>query len=46
MHNELDLLNDEVEDLEGEIFTKQQVFKKLLVNMYSFEGSDREDEDD
>ena len=46
MHNEVDLRNEEVEDLEDKIFTKQQVFKKLLVNMCSFEGSDSEHEDD
>jgi len=45
---EVEFLNDEIQDLEEELYTQEQVFKKLLVNMCTAtdEGSDCESEDD
>ena len=45
---EVGFLNDEIQDLEEELYTQEQVFKKLLVNMCTAtdNGSDCESEDD
>lgn len=43
---EVEVLNAEIQDLEDELFTQEQVFKKLLVNMCTptDDGSDYEDD--
>jgi len=45
---EVDFLNDEIQDLEDELYTQEQVFKKLLANMCTAtdDGSDCESDDD
>ena len=45
---EVDFLNDEIHDLEDELYTQEQVFKKLLANMCTAtdDGSDCESDDD
>ena len=43
--DEVDFLNEEVQDLEDEIYSQQQVFRKLLLNMCTYDSSDCEDDD-
>ena len=41
---EVDFLHEEVQDLEDEIYSQQQVFKKLLLNMCTYHSSDCEND--
>lgn len=43
---EVEVLNDEIQDLEDELFTQEQVFKKLLVNMCTPTDDSSDCEDD
>ena len=40
----VDFLNEEVQDLEDEIYSQQQVFKKLLLNLCMYDSSDCEND--
>ena len=43
---EVEVLNDKIQDLEDELFTQEQVFKKLLVNMCTPTDDSSDCEDD
>ena len=43
---EVEVLNDEIQDLEDKLFTQEQVFKKLLVNMCTPTDDSSDCEDD
>lgn len=42
---EVEFLSVEVQDLEDEIYSKEQVFKKMLLNTCTYDSSDCENDD-